>query len=175
MKKYGLLLLCSCWLFLANSQAYWQQHVDYQMEIDFDVKNHQFDGKQTIRYTNNSPDELNQVFYHLYFNAFQPGSMMDVRSRTIKDPDARVGSRIAALKESETGFQNVKSLTMNGQPTKFKTVGTILEVELPSAIKPGETAEFKMEFRAQVPIQIRRSGRDSKDGIDYSMTQWYPK
>ncbi|MFK8045127.1 MAG: M1 family metallopeptidase [Crocinitomicaceae bacterium] len=175
MRKIVLILVVALSSLSAFSQAYWQQHVDYKMDINFDTKNHQYEGRQTLKYTNNSPDDLNHVYYHLYFNAFQPGSMMDVRSRTIKDPDARVGSRIQALKENEIGFQNIISLTMNGQPTEYKIVGTILEVKLPSAIKSGETAEFKMEFRAQVPIQIRRSGRNSKDGIDYSMTQWYPK
>ncbi len=175
MKNYIFFILFLIFSTKIYSQEYWQQHVDYKMDIDFDTENNQFDGKQTLKYTNNSPDELDKVFYHLYFNAFQPGSMMDVRSRTIKDPDARVGSRIAALKEDEIGFQNIISLTMNGKPTQFKTVGTILEVKLPNTIKSGETVEFKMKFRAQVPIQIRRSGRDSKDGIDYSMTQWYPK
>ena len=175
MNKIVSLLLFLVVSVLSFSQSYWQQHVDYKMDIDFDTENHQFDGKQILKYTNNSPDELNRVFYHLYFNAFQPGSMMDVRSRTIMDPDPRVGARIADLKENEIGFQNIISLTMNGESTKFNTVGTILEVDLPAAIKPGETVEFVMEFRAQVPIQIRRSGRNSKDGIDYSMTQWYPK
>ena len=55
-------------------------------------------------YTNNSPDTLTKVFYHLYFNAFQPGSEMDVRSRTIKDPDGRVGDRISKLNEDEIGY-----------------------------------------------------------------------
>ena len=175
MKNNSFLFLFLVISMTAFSQDYWQQHVDYRMEIDFDTKNHQYDGTQVLKYTNNSPDKLDQVFYHLYFNAFQPGSMMDVRSRTIKDPDARVGSRIKDLKENEIGYHNIISLTMNGQPTEFKTVGTILEVKLPNAIKSGETVEFKMKYRAQVPIQVRRSGRNSKDGIDYSMTQWYPK
>ena len=58
----------------------WQQAVDYTMTIDMDVKKHQFKGTQKLPYTNNSPDELKRVFYHLYFNAFQPGSMMDMRA-----------------------------------------------------------------------------------------------
>ena len=145
------------------------------MEIDFDVKTHQYDGKQKILYTNNSPDTLNKVFYHLYFNAFQPGSMMDVRSRTIADPDRRVGSRIKALSESEIGFQKINSLVQDGKPTQFEVVGTILEVQLAKAILPGQTTELVMDFKAQVPIQIRRSGRDNAEGISYSMSQWYPK
>jgi hypothetical protein len=157
------------------SQCYWQQRVDYKMDIDFNDQNHQYKGKQTLVYTNNSPDELNKVFYHLYFNAFQPGSMMDVRSLTIVDPDRRVGDRISKLKPNEIGYQKINSLTFNGEETSFKVVGTILEVTLPSSIKPGESARFEMDFEAQVPIQIRRSGRNSAEGIDYSMTQWYPK
>ena len=76
-----------------NNNSYWQQKVDYKMEIDVDVVSYQYTGKQELTYTNNSPDTLRRVFYHLYFNAFQPGSEMDVRSRTIEDPDRRVKDR----------------------------------------------------------------------------------
>jgi len=153
----------------------WQQHATYKMEIDMDVTKHQYQGKQWLSYTNNSPDDLDKVFYHLYFNAFQPGSMMDERSRTIKDPDPRVGDRIFKLSENEIGYQNITKLTLDGVPVKYMAEGTILEVELPKTIEPGMTVELYMEFDAQIPLQIRRSGRDNKEGISYSMTQWYPK
>lgn len=169
-----LVLGCLC----SNAQTYpgyWQQTVEYKMEIDFDVKNHQFKGKQTLVYTNNSPDTLDKVFYHLYFNAFQPGSMMDIRSRTISDPDRRVRDRIYNLKEDEIGYHKIKSLKQDGKNMVFEVVGTILEVKLNKPILPGETSTFKMEFESQVPIQIRRSGRNNKEGVEYSMTQWYPK
>ncbi|MGX1025117.1 M1 family metallopeptidase [Psychroflexus sp. MBR-150] len=158
-----------------NTNSYWQQHVDYTMEIDMDVKTHQYQGKQELIYTNNSPDTLQKVFYHLYFNAFQPGSEMDVRSRTIKDPDKRVGDRISKLKDDEIGYINVNSLKQNGKPLDYKVEGTILEVQLDQPILPGQSTTFNMQFDAQVPLQIRRSGRDNKEGIAYSMTQWYPK
>lgn len=180
MRLNQLLLLAPfCTLFFAqpaSAQAgYWQQHVRYDMDIDFNVGNHQFDGEQTIVYTNNSPDTLTRVFYHLYFNAFQPNSMMDVRSRTISDADARVASRIQTLTPDEIGFQEVKSLTQDGMAATFETVGTILEVNLPKPILPGAATTLAMRFHAQVPLQIRRSGRDSREGISYSMSQWYPK
>ena len=73
----------------------WQQRVNYYMEVDMNVETNQFTGVQKLEYTNNSPESLNQVFYHLYFNAFQPGSMMDERSRSINDPDRRVRDRIS--------------------------------------------------------------------------------
>ena len=174
--KNALIALLLTVSFTATAQRnYWQQYAEYTMNIDMDVNTNQFTGTQTLRYTNNSPDTLNRAFYHLYFNAFQPGSMMDERSRTIKDPDKRVADRISKLTPEEIGYQRVTKLTVDGKAAVIKEVGTILEVELPNAILPGATAVFEMEFNAQVPLQVRRSGRDGKEGIRYSMTQWYPK
>ncbi|MDZ7879459.1 MAG: M1 family metallopeptidase [Saprospiraceae bacterium] len=153
----------------------WQQRAEYTMDVDFDHTKHQYTGKQSLVYYNNSGDALSRAFYHLYPNAFQPGSIMDVRSLTISDPDPRVSSRISKLKPNEIGYLNVKNLKMNGKPCTFKMEGTILEVELPEKIAPLSKVVFECEFDGQVPIQIRRSGRDSKEGVDYSMAQWYPK
>jgi len=153
----------------------WQQRVQYKMNIDFDTKKHQFSGIQSIKYTNNSPDTLDRIFYHLYFNAFQPGSMMDVRSRTISDPDPRVGDRIFNLTPDEMGFHKITTLKQDGVPVVFEMVETILEVKLAKPILPGKTTSLDMTFSSQVPLQIRRSGRNNSEGIDYSMAQWYPK
>lgn len=153
----------------------WQQRVSYEMFIDLDTDKHQYRGTQRLTYTNNSPDTLERVFYHLYFNAFQPNSMMDVRSRTIADADRRMGERIQKLKPAEQGWIKVRSLTLNGKKVPFETVETILEVSLPEPILPNSTVVLDMEWDAQVPIQIRRSGRNNSEGIEYSMTQWYPK
>ncbi|WP_282072183.1 M1 family metallopeptidase [Polaribacter atrinae] len=156
-------------------ETYWQQHVDYTMDVDVDVNNYQYKGKQTLVYTNNSPDDLNKVFYHLYFNAFQPGSQMDVRSLNIKDPDRRVRDRISKLQPNEIGYIKVGSLKQNGVEVSHETVGTVLEVQLNKPIKSGETVTLEMDFDAQVPEQIRRSGRNSSEGVALSMSQWYPK
>jgi hypothetical protein len=158
-----------------GNATYWQQHVDYTMDIDMNVSNYQYKGTQKLVYTNNSPDELTKVFYHLYFNAFQPGSQMDVRSLNIKDPDRRVGDRISKLQPNEVGYIKVNSLKQNGGAVSFETVGTILEVQLNTPIKSGESVTFDMLFDAQVPVQIRRSGRNSKEDVALSMAQWYPK
>ena len=161
--------------FSVAKETYWQQHVDYTMDIDVDVKKFQYKGKQTLVYTNNSPDNLKKVFYHLYFNAFQPGSQMDVRSLNIKDPDRRVRDRISKLKPNEIGYIKVNSLKQNGVLVSHETVGTILEVKLNEPIKSGESVTLEMNFDAQVPVQIRRSGRNNKEGVAFSMAQWYPK
>ena len=153
----------------------WQQRAEYTMDVDFDHKKHQYSGTQTLVYYNNSTDELSKAFYHLFMNAFQPGSSMDVRSRLISDPDPRVTDRIFKLKPDEIGYLKIKSLKMNGKACSFETVGTILEVTLPEKIAPLSKVVFECEFDGQVPKQIRRNGRDSREGVDYSMAQWYPK
>ena len=158
-----------------NNFKYWQQHVDYTMEVKMDVNTFNYGGTQKLIYTNNSPDELEQVFYHLYYNAFQPGSEMDVRSITIADADSRVGDRISKLQKEDFGFLNIISLTQNKIPLKYTVVGTVLEVQLNKPIKSGESATFEMTFEGQVPPVIRRAGKNSREGVALSMAQWYPK
>jgi len=169
-----LLLVALAFRVSAQSDR-WQQRAKYQMEIDFDAVKHQYKGTQKLVYTNNSPDTLQKVFYHLYLNAFQPGSQMDVRSRSISDPDSRVKDRISKLSPAEIGYEKVLSLKQNGKSLKYEVVGTILEVTLNEKILPKSQHTFEMEFEAQVPLQIRRTGRNNSEGIDYSMAQWYPK
>ena len=175
MKPFlGLFLFAGIQTVFAQNGRF-QQAVQYKMDVKMDVQANQFTGVQELTYTNNSPDTLTRVFYHLYFNAFQPGSMMDVRSRTIADPDRRVASRISQLKPDEIGYLHAKSLTMNGKSVSFREVETILEVDLTEPILPNSSVTFQMEFEGQVPVQIRRSGRDGAEGVRYSMAQWYPK
>jgi len=167
-------------LLIAQNGSYWQQHVDYTMEVTMNVENYQYTGTQKLVYTNNSPDELTRVYYHLYFNAFQPGSEMDMRLQNIGDPDSRMmseqkTSRIASLSEDEMGYLHPTSLLQDGQKVDYTEEGTVLVVTLAKPIPPGAKTTFDMVFRGQVPLQIRRSGRNSAEGVALSMSQWYPK
>ncbi|MCW9705489.1 M1 family metallopeptidase [Fodinibius salsisoli] len=178
--KIKATILCILFLSVAltgysQGKDYWQQEAEYKMDIDVDAEAHQFSGTQELTYHNNSPDTLRRVFYHLYFNAFQPGSMMDVRSRTIEDPDSRVGDRISKLPKDEIGYHHINSLTQDGEVVDYTVDGTILEVTLDQPILPGEETTFNMAFESQVPRQIRRSGWANKEGVEFSMSQWYPK
>lgn len=159
----------------AQNAGNWQQAVEYEMDIDFDVETNRYQGQQKLTYHNNSPDTLDRVFYHLFFNAFQPNSMMDKRSRTIADPDRRVRDRIFSYDETEIGYQKIDWIKQNGEEVEFTVEGTIMEVHLNEPIAPGESVVFEMEHEAQVPLQTRRSGRDNAEGVRYSMSQWYPK
>ncbi len=190
MKNYLLFsLFVSCGLFAQKNPnpGYWQQHADYKMEVSMDVKTYQYKGKQTLVYTNNSPDTLRRVYFHLFNNAFQPNSAMDARLKSIKDPDGRmvtkvkVGdkevkeSRISALKPNEIGYLKISNFKQDGANAANKVVGTILEVDLAKPIVPNSSTTFTLDFDGQVPVQIRRSGRNNKEGVELSMSQWYPK
>ncbi len=180
-----IFFLLQGFLFTGFSQSgYWQQHVKYVMDVDLNVVNNRLTGKQQLDYTNHSPDTLRKVFYHLFWNAFQPNSMMDNRSRTLgktmigdsPDWDPRVMDRIQHLTPEEVGYQKILSLTMNGVSQPFQVEETIMEVNLTRPILPNTTVHFQLEFEAQVPLQVRRSGRDNPvTKVRYSMSQWYPK
>ncbi|RTY70296.1 M1 family metallopeptidase [Flavobacterium sp. LB2P53] len=171
----------------AQNSSYWQQHVDYKMDVTLDVKTYQYTGKQELVYTNNSSDTLRKVYYHLFNNAFQPGSEMDARIQSIKDPDGRMvtkikvdgkevkESRIKNLKPNEIGFLRISNFKQDGAVATAKEVGTILEVTLAKPILPNTKTTFTLDFEGQVPIQIRRSGRNNAEGVALSMSQWYPK
>jgi len=187
--KNLLFIFISCFGFAQNNPnpGYWQQHVDYKMDVKMDVKKFQYTGKQEIAYTNNSNDTLHKVYYHLYNNAFQPGSEMDARLQVISDPDKRMvrtfkkegkdvkESKISTLKPNEIGYLNIANFKQDGVTATTKVVGTILEVTLAKAIFPKQKTTLTLDFEGQVPLQIRRSGRISEEGVALSMTQWYPK
>jgi hypothetical protein len=166
----------------------WQQHINYNIKAALDVNTNIIKGTEDIVYTNNSTDTLRKVYFHLYWNAFQPNSSMDVRSRelgkntmtsrrgdVIKDWDARVTDRIQKLTPTEIGYQRVSQILIGGKQQKLIEHETILEVQLTSPIAPKNSAKLSLVFEAQVPKQIRRSGRDNAEGVRYSMSQWYPK
>lgn len=177
-----LLFLSSALTAMAQPDR-WQQRVHYKMDVVVDAPKNRFSGKQKLEYWNNSPDTLKVLYYHLYWNAFQPGSMMDARSRALgkktvrgrADWDARVRDRIANLKPDEIGFQEVKNLKVNGVAQQTELHETILKVVLAKPILPKSKNLIELDFEAQVPVQIRRSGRDNAEGVRFSMAQWYPK
>ena len=181
MKKLFILIII---ILTGNAKAqqgpYYQQFAQYKIEADVDAAHNTYQGKQEITYTNNSPDELKVVYFHLYWNAFKPNSMMDQRvSSQGKNGDSRLQqngiSRLVAIPKSEEGAQNIHYIQQNGKNLTFDIQGTIMKVELAKPIKANSKTVFTMEWDAVIPMQIRRSGRNNKEGIAMTMTQWYPK
>ena len=155
------------------AHAYWQQHVRYDIRVTLIDSIHTLDGTLFVVYTNHSPDTLREVWFHLYSNAFQPGSMMDERALAIHT--APVYDRIHKLPESEWGKYWIQNITADGAMAQFEITGTVMRVALMKPLAPGDSVTIAFPFREQIPRQIRRSGWMSREGVEYSMAQWYPK
>ena len=175
MKKLLFITILLISQFALSQKNYWQQHVDYKMVIDVDVEKHTYIGTQRLVFTNNSPDKLDRVFYHLYFNAFKPGTDLEQNSRYSTDDSRTMSNNILMLDEKDWGDVQIKSLKQDGVNVKFKVEETILEVELDKPLSSGASTVLEMEFFVQTPAMIRRSGKNSEDNVAFSMSQWYPK
>ena len=173
--KRILFFLISLFVLKVGSAQYWQQAVDYTMEVTLDTETALYNGTQKLVYTNNSPETLNKVFYHLYFNAFKPGSEMAVRLKNAADKNRRFKISVDSLTQDQQGYLKVSGLTQNGVKLSPIDSETILEVPLNKPILPGESTTFELSFEGHVPDVIRRAGKNSSEGVAFSMAQWYPK
>ena len=172
--KHLTLLLVTFFSFTVSAQ-YWQQKVDYTMSVELDAKTADYTGVQKLVYTNNSPETLSKVFYHLYFNAFRPGSDMAIRLKNGGDRNGRFKVNIDSLSAFQSGYLKVSSLKQDGVPAKIIESGTILEVTLNKPLASGASTVLDLEFNGHVPDLVRRAGKNSKEGVAFSMAQWYPK
>jgi hypothetical protein len=187
-------IIFTFFVFISTSRGiaqpgYWQQRVNYSMDVKLDVQSNIITGKQTITYTNNSPDTLKELFFHLFYNAFHKGSMMDDYTRStenlvigndakgndITDFDKRFKYRISDMTEDEEGYSHILSMTIDGRKVAYTEHETILKANLDKPLLPRQTITIKTEFKNKVPKLSRRSGRDNPEGIRYSLGQWYPK
>lgn len=188
MKKFLFLFLLFALPVIAQPSDYWQQHVSYVISGTLIDSIHSFDGKLAVVYTNNSPDTLHEVYFHLYYNAFQPGSMMHERSKELNDRG--VADKIDHYKRSDWGEQRIEkigepsesTISITGtlfevptNPLVFEVTGTIMKVTLNKPLPPKSSVTIKMPFFVQIPPLTRRGGWMNDAGIKYSMSQWYPK
>jgi len=174
VKQTALTLIFAFLINIMNAQ-YWQQKVNYTMEVELDPSTAQYEGRQKLVYTNNSPEALHKVFYHLYFNAFKPGSEMAIRLKNAADRNRRFKVDLDTLSLQQQGFLKVNRLTQDGIEVSVVDSETILEVLLNKPLLPGESTVFELDFKGQVPDVIRRAGKNSSEGVAFSMAQWYPK
>ena len=162
-------------IFQIGSAQYWQQAVDYTIDVSLDTETALYGGTQKLVYTNNSPETLHKVFYHLYFNAFKPGSEMAVRQKSGGDKNTRFKVDLDSLTLDQQGYLKVSGLMQDGVLLSPIDSETILEVPLYKPILPGESTTFELSFKGHVPDVVRRAGKNSKEGVAFSMAQWYPK
>ncbi len=153
------------------AQSDWQQEVRTTIACRLFPAHRLVLGIERLTYINHSPDTLRELHFHLYVNAFQRNS--DMHRYQIR----RYGrSVIDALPEALHGKNIVTSARLaDGQSLPFRTSGTILTVPLTHNLLPDDSVTVELDFAVQVPALIRRMGWVSREGIEYTMAQWYPR
>ncbi len=130
-------------------------------------------GRSTTGFVNQSGDTLHQLFYHAYFNAFRKGSALEAGAEEQGAP--AIAERIRRLDSHQEGSLDIDSCTVNGQQAATQRTGTIVRIDLPRPLPPGERISVSFSFAGRIPWIVRRAGRNNIDNIRYSMAQWYPK
>ncbi len=151
--------------------AYWQQEVNYSIDVKLDDQKHLLQGIIQIEYSNNSPDTLHHIFIHLWPNAY-------------KNEGTELGKQLLVLDKTnfhyatkeEKGYIDSLSFKINNEPVKwsyFEHHIDIAKVELAQALLPGQKISISTPFRVKIPLGIySRLGHISQS---YQITQWYPK
>lgn len=193
MRKLLALLLCCCSLPVlaqlhdniyrnANNEhywrnrmpdaAYWQQDVAYKINATMHEDEHRIEGTEELSYWNNSPDTLQYVYFHLYQNAFVKGSYLHELEKVNK-VKARMGKNEAAGKGTE-----VAGLTVDGVPASVVMDNTIMRVNLPVPLKPGQKIDIRLTFNTWYDNGTTRRRMQMWDAWGfkhYNGCQWYPK
>jgi hypothetical protein len=151
----------------ASSKDYFQQAVDYTIQVRLDTKNHMLTGTERISYTNNSPDTLEQFFLHLYPNAFQ-----SKHTALMKDYRKQLNGTFLDLPEKYRGYLNIYDVKVDGAGITPRVDDTIAEMDLPRPLAPGQSMEISLRFEEKIRRQIDRAGYE---GDQYDLAQWYPK
>jgi|GEM_PF-290963 len=178
MRFYGLLitsLLCAADAIRAQHDVCrWQQDAHYTIDAALDTRTHRLTGREKIEYTNHSPDSLHALYLNLYVNAFRKHSRM----RHYQDERYRAfgGSILGYYPDYILGNMEILGVyDGQGRVLFDEEDDTILKVSLREPLAPGDCITVYIEFEETIPFLIRRMGRRNREGVDYSMAQWYPK
>jgi hypothetical protein len=165
------------------SPGYWQQDVHYKIKAVLNDSAERIDGKLELLYYNNSPDTLRRVFFHLYQNAFQPGSYLDKLYASNKEKPqwgkyeaAGLGTKIHQAKCSRPADLMGTEYEMNAILDN-----TIVRFNLPPHmhIAPGDSLRFRMDFSTwfdRGSVRRRMKVYDVDSGYKHFNTvHWYPR
>ncbi len=153
-------------------EGYWQQDVHYTIKASLDDKTNIVDGSEELIYTNNSPDELKFVYFHLYNNAQVKGSYL---SDLYKNNHYQV--KYGKYQEQGLGTA-ISSITVNGKELKSELDNTIIKVYLNAPLKSGESITFKINFKTYFDngsIRNRMKEFNAFGYKHYDLVHWYPR
>jgi len=167
----------------APGHKYWQQQVDYDIEITLDDKTQQLTGYETLNYQNNSPDTLRYIWLQLDQNKLKRGS--DAKLSKSTAPLEKVTYRgVRNMIESDKfngGYEITKVTDSNDKPMNYVINGTMLRIDLPKPLKSGADTEFNVEWNYQLHEQKVLGGRSGyeyfkeDDNYLYEIASWFPR
>jgi len=164
-----LTVVALAWPLSAAANDYWQQRTHYTIDADFFPDSNRIVGHLHLRYWNQSPDTLREVYFNLHQNAFRPGSELDLLRRSQKDYD------MADLDSAAWGWLDVRSLSVGDLAVPVDPANvrkTVWQLSLPAPLVPGDSLDFKIDFRCQIP---RAGFRNGARGQHFDVAQWYPR
>lgn len=146
---------------------FWQQKVNYQINVELDTLNYSLQAVEYITYYNHSPDTLDILYLHLYANAFRN------KHTTYAEEAKRMGmGMLLRARDEELGHIDIRSLIVDGQAGEYKIEETLMSVYLNQPLSPGDSTVLRIEFFLKIPHQFSRLGHHKKH---YEIVQWYPK
>ena len=159
-----------CSLSFVSQAQYWQQKVDYTIDVTLNDLAKTLKGFERITYTNNSPDTLTYIWFHVWPNAYKT-------DRTaFSEQQLRNGNTAFYFSDKEQrGYINQLDFKVNGLPAKMEDHPEhidIIKVWLPTPLLPGKQAIITTPFHVKLPYNFSRGGYDSNS---FQITQWYPK
>lgn len=169
--KLYLSFLCAC--FSASAicqQAYWQQQVNYKIDVSLDDKLHTLDGFEKIEYINNSPDTLRFIWFHLWPNAYK-NDKTAFSDQLLENDD----TKFYFSDKEERGYINrldFKVDNVTAETEDHPQHIDIIKVILPFPLPPAQRILITTPFHVKLPGNFSRSGHE---GQSYQVTQWYPK
>lgn len=164
--------------------AYWQQRADYKIDVTLDDDNQRIIGSEDIDYHNQSPHSLKYIWVQLDQNRFKPDSDGN-RSEVASGFSSRVSFgqlRSMLAKQTFDGGYKIKAVTDgSGQPLEYTIVGTMMRVDLPTALAPGESTSFSIDYSYNIVNSkvIRARGGceffEEDENYIYEIAQWFPR
>ncbi|RYZ24675.1 MAG: M1 family peptidase, partial [Chitinophagaceae bacterium] len=170
MKNLILLLLTGCFVITTYSQARWQQQTDYTIDVSLNDRDKTLDGFETVVYTNNSPDTLHFIWFHLWPNAYK-------NDRTAFSDQLLENGNTAFYfsDKAQRGYINRLDFKVDGNSAKIEDHPQhidIIKVVLTKPLAPKAKAIITTPFHVKLPFNFSRGGYD---GESFQVTQWYPK
>lgn len=171
MKRTAILCLLILLPLLGTSQNYFQQQVNYDMNVSLDPEARIYEGDAIISYTNNSPDPLSEIYFHIWANSYS-------------SVNSEFGKQQLRMNQKEFHFHDQDKLGGGYEDISFAIGNTNLEfiyhddnpdivlVQLNKTLEPGQTINIETKFKVKVPIFFSRMG--NQDGY-FQITQWFPK